>query len=277
MSHVVNGAQIMVTEADMQDILDGANCVESGPIDALLDDLNAQQASGTWGPTAPRAAHGSAAAAAPPQLNAQGAMGAGRAFCWDTNFVFALTNMATPPGTAYDEARHRHAVSRCAHADPSNVRWWLFPMLVNSHWALAVVDPGLETVHYYDALRFGEAVDAYGAPNLQAATDAQLQRLGWWWDYAMGPDAISWVAGGDLLPPAGAPPAPRTWAIVRHGAGVPQQADGTSCGAYVAMYARSILSGQTWITTGDASVRQWMHEAVTSLQHIDLLDDSDAD
>ena len=168
---------------------------------------------------------------------------------------------------AYADARNYHHLSRCS-ATYSTVRWWLFPMLVDHHWALAVADPGRATIHYYDSYRYGALV-VNGFINPLAAPDHRLRLIARWCERATA-DPTSWMDGGTNVPADNAPQ--QEWQIVRHIA--PQQYDNTSCGAYVAAYASSIMAGTAWTCTHgqDTSARAAMHAALTALVVIDLVD-----
>ena len=261
----VCGNTLDVTAGLLCEVLSQAACIANEPIDVLLDEYNRLQAGGTWGDAAPR----TAVPGDGPQLSALGASGLGRAYCWSVSTSYLLT-CDNSFGGAYEYVRTLHKTATCAnHAQL--VRWWLFPLLAGGHWSLAVVDPTNRTVHYYDALIFGARTDAEGRPNAGAVTDARLRRLGRWCDSATITDVGSWTDDGNndepAVHPEGAAAGPDLgWTIVRHGAGVPQQADSTSCGAYIAMYACSILQGGAtpgqgdgWITAGDVPTRTWMH------------------
>ena len=261
MNRVVEGHHLVVISADLDDIMDADRCIAEEPLDLYIDNAVHEHIANTWEEAAPRAEHGSVGAVLGPQLSAAGATAPGRAHCWGTHATDAITT------GAYADARNYHHLSRCS-ATYSTVRWWLFPMLVDHHWALAVADPGRATIHYYDSYRYGALV-VNGFINPLAAPDHRLRLIARWCERATA-DPTSWMDGGTNVPADNAPQ--QEWQIVRHIA--PQQYDNTSCGAYVAAYASSIMAGTAWTCTHgqDTSARAAMHAALTALVVIDLVD-----
>ncbi len=254
-SRTIDGNEYTIRQDDIVEILDVAECIRNETLDVFLDNANRRHHDSAWEGAAARAVHGTVAASQGPQLTAAGATGAGRSHCWSADFTAGVTDVTIDVTTMYASVRERHHLSRCS-AQPATVRWWLFPILVAGHlvaghWALAVADPGRATIHYFDSYMNGALV-VEGANNPLAAPDDRLLRIARWCELATD-DVASWMAAP--VAEAGPAPAAQYWQILRHA--VPQQLDNTSCGAYVAAYASSIMTGAAWTCVGgeDASVR----------------------
>jgi hypothetical protein len=263
MTRRIDGFDVAVTQTDLHDVKSAVRCITGKTLDLYIDNAVIQHITNTWETAAARAGQGSAEALLGPQLSAAGASAPGRAHCWSTNVAVAITN-----GT-YDNARKYHHLSRCS-ATYSKVRWWLVPILVPAtHWALAVADPGRATIHYYDPWKRGALVDDNGSNNHLAAPDHRLRLIARWCERATA-DPMSWAGGGTPVPADTVPQ--QEWQIVRHAA--PQQTDYSSCGAYVAAYAGSIMAGTAWTPTNGqaACARKAMYEALTAPDVIDLAD-----
>jgi sentrin-specific protease 1 len=128
------------------------------------------------------------------------------------------------------------------------VRYWVFPIHVDIHWALAVLDTAEGALHYFDSM----APLPPGAPPTQVnASERTLRALVRWYSDETA-DKLGEGARVDTS----------RWRVLRHPAGaVPQQDNGFDCGVFMLHFARCVAAGVPW-DFGQADMRD-LREALT--------------
>lgn len=187
--------------------------------------------------SSPAAAGASSSATHQPQqqqrqyLDAGGAHGGPAAsYVWNTFFATKLTE--GPAAYSYGEVR-RWTLRNGLAPRLRSVRYWVFPIHVDIHWALAVLDSAEGALHYFDSM----APLPPGAPPTQVnASEATLRALVRWYSDETA-DKLGEAARVDTS----------RWRIVRHPAGpVPQQDNGFDCGVFMLHFARCVAAGVPW-------------------------------
>jgi len=202
---------------------------------------SAAAAAGGGGSSAAAAAGGGGGSAAADDgcyISADGAHGGPvRAHCMRTFFVTKLTRKgdkaAEDDAAPYDYAGVRKWTT-AAKLDPvlREMRYWLFPIHIGIHWALAVLDVRRATLHYIDSL--APPCD-WPLSAMNAAQSTLRAILRWWSDET----ANKW-GESERVDTSG-------WTIVRYHRGqTPQQENGFDCGMFMAHAARCIMEGHAW-------------------------------